>query len=105
MHNLTQNEELILLSIMKLEDNAYGVTIRKNVMKITKRTLHYGSLYNTLDLLVKKGPVIAKRSEPEARKGGRSRVMYFLTPQGKKALREAREYHRSILDSIPDVAF
>jgi len=104
MHNLTQNEELILLSILKLKDDAYGVPIRRNVMQITEKTLHYGSLYNTLDHMVKKGLVITKRSEPLARKGGRSRVMYFLTPEGKKALQAAREYHKSVLNSIPDVA-
>ena len=64
MVDLTRNEELILLSIWRLSDNAYGVAIRKNVMEITKKTLHYGSLYNTLDMLAKKGYVVTKTSDP-----------------------------------------
>ena len=47
MQELTRNEELILLSIWKLEDGAYGVTIRDNFRRITGRTLNYGSLYSS----------------------------------------------------------
>ena len=51
MAKLSRNEELILLSVCKLKDNAYGVTIRKSFMEMTGQALHYGSLYNTLELL------------------------------------------------------
>ncbi|MCP4728095.1 MAG: PadR family transcriptional regulator, partial [bacterium] len=57
MYDLSRNEELILLSIWRLKDDAYGVAIRRNVMEYTKRELHYGSLYNTLEILNRKGYV------------------------------------------------
>jgi PadR family transcriptional regulator PadR len=60
MTQLSRNEEMILLSIWKLKDNAYGVTIRKSFMEMTRQTLHYGSLYNTLELLTRKGLVTCR---------------------------------------------
>ena len=105
MQELSKNEELILLSIWKLKDDAYGVTIRKSVMEITSKTLHYGSLYNTLDLLARKGLVVSKKSEPKAEKGGRSKILYNVTTEGKKALNYAREMQQSAWSDIPEYAF
>ena len=70
MVKLSRNEEFILLSIWRLKDNAYGVTIRRDFIKATKRTLHYGSLYNTLELLIRKGLVTCWESPPDAKRGG-----------------------------------
>ena len=102
MYDLTKNEELILLSIWKLKDNAYGVTIRENFKKITDRTLNYGSLYNTLYLLVKKGFILSQESQPLSKKGGRRKILYILTPDGKKALAEALEIQKKAWADIPD---
>ena len=66
MYELTKNEELILLSIWKLRENAYGVTIKENFKKITGKALNYGSLYNTLYLLTRNGLVESRESEPES---------------------------------------
>ncbi len=103
MQELSKNEELILLSIWKLQGNAYGVTIRKNVMGITKKTLHYGSLYNTLDLLVRKGLAVSQKSEPTAEKGGRSKILYNITALGKEALIATREIQNSAWEGIPEL--
>ena len=105
MSDLTKNEELILLSIWRLKDDAYGISIRRNIMEITKRKLHYGSLYNTLYMLVQKGYIVTEKSKPEAIKGGRSKVLYFLTVKGKKALKEAQEVNKLAWKNIPDLAF
>ncbi len=105
MEDLTKNEELILLSIWRLKDNAYGITIRKNVMEQTKRKLHYGSLYNTMYKLEKKGFVITENSDPEAKKGGRSRILYYLSAEGKKALDGARKIHNQAWEGIPEYVF
>jgi PadR family transcriptional regulator PadR len=100
---LSRNEEFILLSIWKLENNAYGVTIRREFIKATKRTLHYGSLYNTLELLMRKGLVTCWESPPDAKRGGRRKKLYFLTDKGKKALKEAQEVYRSVWQKVPDL--
>ncbi|MBN2414675.1 helix-turn-helix transcriptional regulator [bacterium] len=105
MHELTKREEFVLLAIWKLGENAYGITVRKAVIEMSKQRLHYGSLYNTLYQLVKKGLVDTAESAPESVKGGRSKVLYRLTPAGRRALKSAQEIHRSVWGSIPSFAF
>ena len=105
MYELTKNEEFVLLSIWKLKDNAYGVTIRENFKKITGKTLNYGSLYNTLYLLVRRGFVESRESEPLSRQGGRRKVLYSLTREGDKALSNAQRVHKLAWDDVPDYSF
>jgi len=105
MYELTKNEEFVLLSIWKLKDNAYGVTIRENFKKITGKTLNYGSLYNTLYLLVRRGFVESRESEPLSRQGGRRKVLYSLTREGDKALSNAQRVHKLAWDDVPDYVF
>jgi PadR family transcriptional regulator PadR len=105
MYELTKNEEWILLSIWKLKGNAYGVTIRESFKRISGKTLNYGSLYNTLYLLVRKGFVDSRESEPLSRQGGRRKVLYSLTATGKKALTGAQRIHRRAWQDVPDFAF
>ena len=104
MVNMTRNEELILLSIWKLKENAYGVTIRENFKKITTKTLNYGSLYNTLYALLRRGLVESQKSDPESRKGGRRKILYSLTREGQKALAEAQNVQRMAWADVPDLA-
>jgi PadR family transcriptional regulator PadR len=103
--NLSRNEEFILLSIWKLKDNAYGVTIRKDVMESTNKTLHFGSLYNTLEQLIRKRMVTSWESPPDSRRGGRRKKLYYLTPEGKKALKEAQAVYLSVWKTVPDTEF
>jgi PadR family transcriptional regulator PadR len=105
MHELTKNEELILLSIWKLRDNAYGVTIRASFKTITGKTLNYGSLYNTLYLLVRRGFIGSRESEPLFKQGGRRKVLYALTREGKKALSDAHKIHKLAWGDVADFAF
>lgn len=104
MVELTRNEELILLSIWKLKDGAYGVTIRENFQKITGKTLNYGSLYNTLYLLLRKGLVATQESEPLSKKGGRRKILYSLTREGEKVLGPVQKMHKLAWSDVPDLA-
>lgn len=105
MYELTKNEELILLSIWKLKDNAYGVTIREHFKKITGKILNYGSLYNTLYLLVRRGLVESRESEPLSKQGGRRKVLYSMTRDGKKALSNAQRIQKLAWGDVSDYAF
>ncbi|MCP4728282.1 MAG: hypothetical protein GY863_24815 [bacterium] len=105
MRELTKHEELILLSIWRLKDNAYGVTIRKKILEITEKTINYGSLCNTLYLLVRRGFIIPGDSDPESVQGGRRKVLYNLTPEGKKALITAYEVQKSTWNGFSELAF
>lgn len=95
-------EEILLTTIWRLQDNAYGVTIRKKIEEVTETDIVYGTLYNMLGQLVRKGYVLKIRSQPTRERGGRSRMYYTLTSSGIKALKEARALHRSLWDGIPE---
>ena len=100
MYGLTKHEELILLSIWKLSGDAYIVTIRKHIKEVTHKSINYGSLCNTLSSLVRKEYLKYKESEPIAQQGGRRKVMYFLTTEGKKALNHAYEIQKLAWDGF-----
>ena len=105
MHELSKNEELILLCIWKLKDNAYGVTIRELFKNISGKVLNYGSLYNTLYLLVRKKFVTPHESEPLSVKGGRRKILYSLTSSGMKALQEVQKIQKLAWGDVPDLSF
>ena len=79
MKLLSRPEELFLLAIWKLQDNAYTVTIRDQVNKITGKTWSFGATFVTLERLVKKRYLTSFLSAPTQKRGGRSKRMYKLT--------------------------
>lgn len=105
MYILSRSEEVYLLSIWELKDNAYGVTIKRRVSKKTGKLLSYGGLYFALDQLVKKGLVTKTPGEPTAKRGGRKKFLYTLTYYGKEALKATYEHQKSLWDGITELAF
>ena len=106
MDIITRLEETILIAIWRLEDKAYGVTINKEVSLSSNKNYTLGALYYSLDQLLRKGYVnkLLKPDE-ESSSGGRTRTYYVLTAKGKRALQEARTYHTSLWEGIPEMAF
>ncbi|MCK4932550.1 MAG: helix-turn-helix transcriptional regulator [Candidatus Aminicenantes bacterium] len=101
MKELTLLEQMILAAVFALKDGAYGVSIRKRVEKLTGKRLMYGTLYNALDQLLRKGYVTKTKGTTSSTRGGRPRIYYALTPSGKKALRASHNLQQSIWESIP----
>jgi len=102
MKDLTVLEQIILSVIWALKDDAYGVSIRQKVKIIAGKNLNYGTLYNNLEQLLRKGYVTKTQGTSTAERIGRPRIFYALTPRGHKSLRKAYELHTSIWNSIPD---
>jgi PadR family transcriptional regulator PadR len=100
MVELTKREELILLASLKLQGNAYIVTLRRHIKEITGKSINYGSLCNTLSALIRKGYIKSEESDPVPRQGGRRKVLYSLTAEGKKALRQAYEIQKLAWDGL-----
>jgi PadR family transcriptional regulator, regulatory protein PadR len=105
MNLLTRSEEVYLLAILQLKDDAYGVPIKKFVSKKLNKIISYGGLYFALDQLVKKGLVNKTAGEPTAKRGGRTKFYYTLTNEGKQALKTTFEHHKLLWDDISDLAF
>lgn len=105
MEFITRLEELILLAIWKLQNNAYGVTINDEVSKQANRDYSMGALYFTLDQLLKKGYVNKYPGPPIPERRGRGRLFYTLTDEGKMALNRVRDLQESIWKDIPRFRF
>ncbi len=105
MKVLTRSEEILLLAIWHLNKNAYGVTIREQVIKMADMAISFGALYVQLDILVKKGYARKILGEPTPERGGKSKKYYLLTDKGNIALQQARELNSSIWQGVPQLAF
>ena len=101
MKELTLLEQMILAAIIALEEDAYGVSIRKKVEKLTGKRLMYGTLYNALDQLLRKDYLSKDKGTTSSARGGRPRIYYTPTPTGKKALRSSYNLQQVIWKSIP----
>jgi DNA-binding PadR family transcriptional regulator len=78
-------ELLVLLAILRLGEDAYGVTLRRELEKETSRTLSLGSVYKTLGRLEGKGYLRTRIAPPTRERGGRRKKLYDLTPTGLEA--------------------
>jgi len=105
MNHLTRQEEIFLMAVWRLQDNAYGVSIRRKVEEMTGRKLSYGALYFTLDQIFKKGYVTRTQGEPTPVRGGCSKIFYHLTPAGKKTLHATYDLQQSIWDGVSVLSF
>lgn len=105
MKLLSRNEEIILLAVWRLAGDAFGISIRDQVSEASGFQWSLGAVYVPLDKLTRKGYIEKSYSRPEARRGGRSKVMYRLTSKGREVLRTAREIQTSLWKGIPGRAF
>ena len=96
MKEPTLNETIILLAILRRPGNAYGVTIRFEAAKISRRNVPYGTLYSFLNQLFRKSYVLKSFGPPTSERGGRSKVLYQVTPDGLAALKEAYRLQHSV---------
>ena len=88
---LGEFEQIVLLAILRLGDDAYAIPVREEIEARTGRTVARGALYTALERLETKKCVRSRMSEPLPERGGRSRRYYPVTPAGVAALRTARE--------------
>ena len=84
-------EQAVLLSILRLGEDAYGRAILCQVQVLLTRTVVAGAVYTTLDRLEQRGFVHSKLATGTAVRGGRARRYYVASAQGSRALAEAKE--------------
>ena len=105
MKELTKIEEILLLAIWRLKDDAYGVKIRQYVSEIIGKEFTYGNLYSALSQLAKKKYVKKTLGDPTPDRRGRRKIYYNVSASGMKALKAARELNQKMWDKISDFAF
>jgi DNA-binding PadR family transcriptional regulator len=89
--SLGEFEHLLLLAVMRLGDEAYGVTIRREIEERTGRPVSLGAIYPTMDRLEERGYVTSAMSRPTSSRGGRSRRYFQLRPAGMAMLDRTRD--------------
>jgi PadR family transcriptional regulator PadR len=93
---LGEFEQLVLLAIAHLKDDAYGIPIVEEIERRTRRSVARAAVYVTLRRLEEKGFVSSWMSEPVAERGGKGRRHAKLEAAGVKALRDARRATESM---------
>ncbi len=94
--NLGEFQEIVLLIILVLDDNAYGVSIREEIKKRMDRKISRGALHAALSRLEDKGYIQSSQGEATPVRGGRRKKYYTLTKYGVKALEKARELREQL---------
>ena len=87
---LGELEQIVLLAVLRLGDEAYAVPILEQIEDQTGRRVARGALYTALDRLEKKGCLRSRVGEPFAERGGRARRYFTVTPAAMRALKESR---------------
>lgn len=87
---LGEFEQLVLLAILRLRDNAYGLRIRTEIKDRTNRTASLGAIYTTLERLEAKGFVSSWTGDPTPERGGRAKKFFKVEAPGEIALNVAR---------------
>lgn len=86
---LSHLEQVVMWAIVRLRDNAYGVTIRKEIAQRAGRDVTFGSVYATLDRLERKGMVTSRKGEATAERGGRAKLYFKISALGAETLNRA----------------
>lgn len=97
---LGEFEQMVLLSIMRLGEGAYGLAIRNELTDVAGRQPSSGSLYTTLDRLEKKGLVSSSAGETSRERGGRARRYLSVTPEGHLLLARSRTRLLALWDGL-----
>ena len=102
--NLGEFQEIVLLSILILDDQAYGLKIQKEIGQRLKRSLSRGALHAALSRLGEKGFVDSQFGGATTERGGRRKRFYTLTNTGKEALKQAKELREEMWSLVPKMS-
>ncbi len=98
---LGEFQEIVLLTILILEDEAYGVSIQNEISTRLQRTISRGALHTALTRLTEKGFISSEMGEGTAVRGGRRKSFYRVSTAGKKALMVAKDLRNQLWEAVP----
>ena len=97
---LGEFEQTVMLAVLQLKDDAYGMTIRQEIESRTGREVAVAAVYITLDRLLAKQYVSATIGEPTKERGGRAKRFYRVEGNGLQALRRTQEAMRNMAQGL-----
>ena len=98
--NLGEFEQIVLLSILRLGETAYGVRVRAEIVEHTGRSVTPGALYTTLERLEDKGFLVSHLGDPTPERGGRAKRYYKVSASGLKAVKTAQNAYQTLLEGL-----
>ncbi|MEL6674262.1 MAG: helix-turn-helix transcriptional regulator [Bacteroidota bacterium] len=102
---LGEFEEVVLLTIGIIYQDAYGASIRDEIQRQLGRVVRLGALHATLVRLEKKGLITSYLGEATSRRGGKRKRYYQVTAEGKAAVRQSRDSRSKLWDALSDTSF
>ena len=99
---LGEFQEIVMLTILVLDDNAYGVSIKNELKKRLNRDCSRGALHTALMRLQDKGLIQSEMGGANAIRGGRRKRYYRVTNQGKISLKNAKDMRDQLWGAIPN---
>ncbi len=100
---LTDFELMILLAILRIGDEAYGVPIAREIEATGGRRVLLGAAYAALDRLERKGLVSSRIGDPTPERGGRAKRFFRVTPRGVRAIRDTRQALTALWHGVPQL--
>ena len=98
---LGEMELMVLLAVVRLAEDAYGVPISKELLTLAGREVALGSIYAALDRLEQKGFVTSSLGDPTPERGGRAKRYFRVTPIGVRALKITRTALMNLWTGVP----
>lgn len=89
-------EHIVLLAVARLDAEAYGMTVRREIEKRIGRDISIGAIYATLERLEAKGYVSSALGDPTAERGGRAKRLFRIEASGERALKVSQEAIRKM---------
>jgi DNA-binding PadR family transcriptional regulator len=101
---LSEFELIVMLAVLRLGDNAYGVPIACEIEGHTKREAKLGSIYAALERLEEKGFVTSQLGEPTRERGGRAKRYFHVTRQGMRQVRGVQQTLIGLWSGVPELS-
>lgn len=100
--HLGEFQEIVLLTILVLDDDAYGVSIKREINQKVKRSISRGALHTALTRLEEKGFISSQQGTGSPERGGHPKRYYTVSNRGMEALKEAKELRDELWSQVPE---
>ncbi|GAB3557533.1 PadR family transcriptional regulator [Spirosoma fluminis] len=98
---LGEFEEVVMLTVAILDEEAYGVTVTQEIEQKTGRSVGFSTVHTTLQRLEEKGFLSSRMGGATAERGGRRKRFFTVTAAGRKALQEVKQVREELWSSLP----
>lgn len=103
--NLGELEEIVLLVVANLFDQAYGVAIKLEIEEKCNRSITISTVHNVLQRLQEKGFLDSRYSEPTKERGGKRKLLFRVSKAGQEALETSKAIRENLWDGVSKLAF